>query len=165
MAKYFVVNTARRPQTRFVRKKAPKPEKFMQILCGGRIRIARKRHQALPESLLEQYWDQLKAKWEAGAIEIHEGGPKGPLFVFGQVDKAEPEKPEVKEEPPPAPAPEVQKVEPVVEEPVSVEEKPNDTWTKSQLADWLLDNVDLDPKPDKAELMKLTKADLLELVE
>ena len=154
MAKYFVVNTARRPQTRFIRKKAPKPEKFMQFLCGGQIRIARKRHQALPEDLLEKFWDQLKAKWEGGAIEVREGGPKGPLFTFGQA-------PEVKEEvqkvaPEPTPEPEVEEATPV---------KPDDTWTKSKLADWLLEHVDLEPKPEKAELMKLTKADLLELVE
>lgn len=160
MPKYFVVNVARRPQTRFVRKKGPKPERFMQILCGGTIRLARKRHQPLPEELLKKHWDQLKTKWEKGVIEIHEGGPKGTLFTFGAAPEVAPKvEPEVK----PVEA-EVQKVEPEIEEAPEVSEKPDDTWTKSQLADWLLENVDLEPQPEKAELMKLTKADLLELV-
>jgi hypothetical protein len=145
--------------------------------------LARKRHQLLQESWLKEFWDQLKAKWKSGAIEVHVGGPRGPLFTFEEVDgddmleemPSEDTEVEVSKEFEEEEEEESEEGEEEEEESEEGEEEeseetpaetgePNGSWTKSQISDWLLVNVAFDEAPEKSELMKLKKDELLEYV-
>lgn len=103
---YYAVNTVRSIHTRLIRAKAPTRHRFKQYILGGSTRLVRARPVPITDQQLLAFEDELRAKVESGAIQIHRDTPDGPLYVFGE--KVEQEAKEEPKEVAPEPVAEVE---------------------------------------------------------
>lgn len=153
----FIVNTVRRVGTRTVRRRGPKPQRFVQRVCNGKYRLLRKRFVLVPEEEIFKHHEELQAKIDAGAIEIREGSAVGPLVDLATLKSAE-----TLEEDEPVVEDAEPEDEPEVDGPELEEEEPDfSTFTKAKLVDYLVEQTGA----SRSELNAMRKAELLEIVE
>ena len=92
MSKGYVLHSmVRRVKTRTQRAMSPKRHRFVQRIGGGAITVRRGRHRGttVSEEMLEEHFDEIKKRWEAGMIEVRT--PTGEPVDLNTMETSEPE--------------------------------------------------------------------------
>ena len=128
---FWVSSTVRSVQTRLTRALAPERARFKQYILGGSLRLVRNRPLVISELQLKHFKPELEAKWKAGLIEVREGAPDGPVYLFEKKKRRKSTPP-----PPMPPTPVVEEPKPEPEpEPAKLEDPPTAKETKAAKMD------------------------------